>query len=138
MNGYAAVTVEIDGIVITFPEPTPSVNRLHGYHWSRKKRERTKWGWYARSAALQLGMGAPPARARVEIVRHGARLLDPDNLTAGCKWLIDSLVAERFLMGDTEEHLDLARPRQVAGRERKTVVTIRPLTAERHENGDGV
>lgn len=119
-----------NGIVtLTFPEATPSVNALHGRHWGRKHKERKKWGWYATAAALELSnlREAPPLPfgcALVTVERFGPRLLDEDNCLAGCKWLMDGLVANGVFVDDSPKHLRLRPPLQHVGKDRKTVINI--------------
>lgn len=118
------VTLEID-------EPTPSRNRTHGAHWSRNHQMRKRWAWLVRaavSAARSRGVLLPvrPRHAVVRVIRHGARLLDPDNATAGCKWLLDSLVTEGLLIDDKPEHLTLPPVEQHIGKPYRTIVEIAP------------
>jgi hypothetical protein len=115
-------------IVLTIDEPTPSVNLLHGHHWSRKKAMRKRWGWLVRAAILKAGVTARPnhERARLTIERYGARVLDSDNYRAGTKWLQDALVAEGFIADDTPAVIGEPVLRQFAGKERKTIVRIEP------------
>lgn len=122
-SGEPSVTVNGSSLVLTFPEPTPSLNELNWAHWSRKRKERQKWGWYVKAAALKLPRVEAPEVAAVTICRYGARLLDRTNLVGGCKSLEDALVAEGFLVDDSEKHY---RPtyQQCASSERKTVVVI--------------
>lgn len=113
-------------VTLHIPEATPSVNILHGHHWSRKLRERKKWGWLVKAAVLEARFNrpeTPPERVRVRIVRHGARLLDTDNAIAGSKFLIDSLVAEGLARDDSPKHLTLQLEQHVS-RERYTTVVV--------------
>lgn len=141
--GELSVTVNGSSLILTFPEPTPSVNPFHGRHWGMKLRERRKWGWYCQAAALKVREyrdypPLPMSPAVCSITRYGGRHVDEDNCIAGAKFLIDSLVASGFFVDDSPKHLKLPRPRQVIGTERKTVVTISASTREEHENGDGI
>lgn len=128
-------------IELVLPVPTPSANRIWGTHWSKKAKWRKTWAWHVRAERLRLGLfpkpkevgadqttervGKDQARA-VTIERYGPRLLDHDNLVAGCKQLIDALVAEGFLVDDSPAHLS-STYRQHHGPKQKpyrTVVTI--------------
>lgn len=111
-------------ITLTIPEATPSVNRLHGYHWSRKARERKKWAWLVRVA--RQGLLVPlhaPERVSLTIERYGPRLLDHDNYVAGTKFLTDSLIAEGFAVDDSPKHLN-AEYIQHIGKPSRTIVRI--------------
>src|SRR6185437_3683039 len=128
------VRVEGDKITITFPEPTPSLNPLHGAHWSRIVRERRKWRGYAAEAALQLRSHPPCTypvlplkRAVVSLTRYGARALDYDGLVGGAKAAIDSLVRAGFLAGDSPAHIGNPVYHQEVGSDRKTIITLESL-----------
>jgi hypothetical protein len=111
-------------ITLTIPAATPSVNRLHGFHWSLKARERKKWGWLVRIA--RMGLPAPlyaPEHVSLTIERYGPRLLDYDNYVAGTKFLTDQLVAEGFAVDDSPAHMTV-RYVQHVGKPPRTVVRI--------------
>lgn len=116
----------------TIPEPTPSVNRLHGYHWSRKRRERQKWGWLVKQARLAAGIypTAPSSRVRLTIRRYGPRMLDHSNFVAGLKWLEDALVAEGFLVDDSPAHLEPDYA-QHTGKPYRTEITVEEIPCPR-------
>lgn len=82
------------------PGVTLSQNELDGQHWGKKHREKLLWekcvGYIARRGP---GNGL---RAHVRIVRVSKRLLDPLNVPAGCKWLLDALVTFDWLVDDSE------------------------------------
>lgn len=142
-SGELAVTVSGSKVVLSFPEPTTSLNRTHGSHWSVIVRERRKWRAYAKDAALlAISQGWAPQspgkadrRLSVFLVRYGARILDVDNLAASGKATIDGLVRAGFLPDDSPAHCAI-RYAQHIGVPRRTVVTIEPEMS--HENGDGV
>jgi hypothetical protein len=117
-------------IVLTIPEATPSLNRMHGSHWSRRHKLRKRWAWLVKAARLHAQAWDSPkwARARIEIDRYGPRLLDADNCRAGTKPLVDSLVAEGFIADDKPEVIGEPVIRQIVSRtERKTVVRVEAL-----------
>lgn len=126
-------------LTLAFSEPTPSVNRLHGRHWGRKVKMRKRWGWLTRAALSEARRSAflggenrallspdlwPLPHATVRVVRHGARLLDPDNATGGTKWLLDSLVHEGILTDDKPAHLTLLPVEQHIGEPYRTMVIV--------------
>ena len=114
-------------ITILVPVPTPSLNRLYGRHWSAKHRAKRQWGMLilasAQTAAVR-GQNFP--RARVSITRTGPRLLDYDNLVAGCKsTVIDNLVAQGYIAGDDPERLTVEYHQKVSRKgPHQTVITI--------------
>lgn len=82
----------------TLPGVTLSQNQLDGRHWWVKHEQKTYWheavGYIARKCPVE------PSRARVHIVRVSKRLIDPLNVPAGCKWLLDAFVELGWLTGD--------------------------------------
>lgn len=59
-----------------------------------------------------------PSRATVHVVRVSKRLIDPLNVYAGLKWLLDALVTRGWLTGDGYTDLTItADQRKVKGKE---------------------
>lgn len=92
-------------IVLTIDKPTPSMNRMTGFHWSHRRKVREEWGWLVKHALLRASIFVPPnwQKARVTLERHGHNTLDRDNLRAGFKYIMDSLVAEKIIANDTPD-----------------------------------
>ena len=113
-------------IILTIPEPVPSINRVLWGHWSKKAKLRKHWAWLVKSARLHAKAYESPRwpRARLTIERYGGKHVDPDNFHAGAKVLVDSLVAEGFILDDSPAVIGEPTYRQFVGKERKTVVTI--------------
>ncbi len=111
-------------IELVIPEATPSLNRLHGRHWSRYRRHRKRWSALVLAAKLDARIyGAPLLpRARVHITRYGRRILDPDNAIGGCKALIDGLKDHGLLADD--RHIVLTVEQHIG--EPRTIVRIEP------------
>jgi len=111
-------------ITLTIPEATPSANVTLWAHWAVKARLRKKWAWLVRVAKLNAQI-APESLlgASVRIDRYGKRQLDHDNFVAGCKSLVDSLVAEKLIAGDNPDQVTITYL-QHKGSPGHTVVTI--------------
>lgn len=116
-------------IVLEIDEPSPSLNRAHGSHWSRKHKLRKRWGWLVKAALNAAGFWERPKwkRAKVTVERYGARLLDDENLRAGFKPALDALVKEGILLDDNPNVIGSPQFHQIIGKERRTVVRIEPL-----------
>jgi hypothetical protein len=114
-------------ITLEIPERTPSVNLFHGYHWSKKLKEKQRWGWLVKMAIMEwTGKPIPVPEdgiSRVTIERYGPRILDRDNFIAGTKWLMDALVSQRFLVDDSPAHVS-AEYHQFTGKPYRTIVKI--------------
>jgi len=113
-------------IVLEIDEPTPSLNIVWSGHWTKKVALRRKWGWLVRAALLNAQVTARPKyqRAKVTVERYGARLLDDENLRAGAKPLMDSLVKEGILLDDNPNVIGSPQFHQFIGKERKTIIRI--------------
>lgn len=111
-------------ITLNIPEATPSANKTLWAHWAVKARLRKKWAWLVRVARLNAQI-APESLlgASVRIDRYGKRTLDQDNFIAGCKSLVDSLVAEKLIAGDNPDQVTILY-RQHKGNPQHTVITI--------------
>lgn len=91
----------------------PTQNALMRMHWSKRGRMQRNLGWLFLASAR----GLPIERAVVTVRRSGVKLLDPDNLVASCKLILDALQEARVISGDDPAHLVLrVSQRQVAHR----------------------
>lgn len=114
---------------IEIGEPTHSLNDLRNKfkHFQAYKRERDRWHYLVREQ-----VGPPTGNAidkcEITVTRYGHNLLDPDNLSGGCKILLDCLSRNGVITDDrakvikkfiTEQEIDRSNPR--------TVVEIVPI-----------
>lgn len=113
-------------IALIIDEPTPSLNRMLGEHWAKKRKQRMRWAWLTKAAVRRAQIWSPPKwpRARVRIERYGARILDADNFRAGTKFLMDSLVIEGIILDDKPEVVGEPELKQFVSKERKTLVYV--------------
>lgn len=107
-----------------------SPNRTRGQHWARAKRQRDNIGrqvmWQLRAKPRANG------QRRMHVVRYYSgreKEWDPDNLAAACKPLIDALVAEGMLTGDTAKDLAIDTPTQVRAKESGIAVHLYDIEA---------
>jgi len=109
---------------------TPSLNKIKG-RWSRinwNKRYRRQLNGYERYA-LKI-----PQKMVVNIIRHGSRALDKDNLAGGCKSLIDAIRRAGLIVDDSPKWVDLCFSQIATPRELEhTEVIIKPAEAEREQ-----
>ena len=80
------MTEMFQNVVLMMDEATPSVNKLHGYHWTRKHRMRARWAWLVKAAILNARLQRPkvaPERVRLTIERWGARALSGTECVVG-------------------------------------------------------
>lgn len=114
----------------SLPAVTLSQNKLDGKHWTVKHEQRQYW-----HQLVVLVCGKPDrdqlpsikaSKASVHILRVGKRLIDPLNVPAGCKWLLDALVNQGWLRGDSYEDVVIQTDQRKCepGEEPHTVVTI--------------
>jgi hypothetical protein len=97
-------------VVLHIPEVAPSPNKWKGRHWRTYHTLRQLWDVLVVEAIVDLDADYPPVplKAHVTIHRTGPRLLDPDNLVASCKPILDALRANGLIHDDDPEHLTLA------------------------------
>jgi|TARA_Y100000310_G_scaffold84459_1_gene81315 hypothetical protein len=79
----------MEDLHLCIDEVTPSQNPWERMHWTKRSEARDFWFWLVREAA-----GTRPAersKKRVRIVRIAKRLIDDQNVPAGCKYLVDAL-----------------------------------------------
>ena len=107
-------------VVLIIPEPTPSINRLLGQHWTRRKGERDRWSWLVRAARLNAGVTPQHwPKAYLGVTRYGARVLDVDNCISGAKFLLDALRADGFFEDDSPDKLEAVYAQRVVGRDKR-------------------
>jgi hypothetical protein len=117
---------------LSIPYLVPSRNKLDAMHWAPRAANAKLVRRLLGSAALSTGgiPGSGPGRPmRVTILSLRARMLDADNLSGGCKSLLDALVHLRFLDGDRPQHVQVEYRQEKAPPElRGTTITIEPET----------
>ena len=102
---------------IILPFATPSLNEIQGQHWAFAKRQKEAIAWSLRSALnRQAQIPVATGKRRVSIERTGRGRMDRDNLIGGFKWLIDAIKAERHIVDDDDDHLELIALPQVVSR----------------------
>lgn len=98
----------------TISIPTPSLNET--IRWNRWERAQAARDWFFLvRGAMNAKEPIPLAKGkrRLRITRHGARLLDRDNLYGGAKQLIDELKNQGLIVDDRAELLDLVVEQEV-------------------------
>lgn len=110
----------------SIPGATPSLNTIQGRHWAINMREKEALQWIVASALNKVPR-VPEATGprRLTIIRHGKGRLDKDNLTGGCKFLIDEIKRRRLILDDAPDVCEL-RVEQVVDRKSPpyTVVSL--------------
>lgn len=101
-----------------------------GSRW-RYAKQRDDWGWLVKRARRIEGIAAadPLVKRRITITRVYAgrcRLIDRDNVTAGCKALVDAMVLEGIARDDDAKHLEL-HVLQEQGEKNETHVLVEEL-----------
>ena len=94
-------------MILEIPRIPESPNEVRRFHWRYRYRHDSLWReiWYAVRAAGPLP--EPYTKARVQIERRSRGRLDPDNLVACMKPVIDALRHANVLADDTEDHIRL-------------------------------
>ena len=105
-------------------------NRLLWAHWRAKHKEKQRWA----EAVLELPWGPfvpnlfwqdspwPRKKVRMLIVVYRKQVQDPDNATASCKFLVDSLVTRGWAVDDTREWLDCRVEEEIDRRNTRTEI----------------
>ena len=96
-------------IVLEVPAAPPGLNRMLRMHWRARQTLSRKWRksiWVARCQVIQ-GRPTPIEKAKVSIERISPNLLDPDNLYASVKVVLDALRCNELIVNDDPDHLVL-------------------------------
>ena len=110
-------------IQFTIDGVTVSQNKLDGAHWSVKHAQRTLWH---QAVAYTIGRARKPcdSKAAVSVVRVSKRLIDPLNVYAGLKWIVDALVELGSLRGDTYEDMTIRVDQRKCAKDEKPHMSI--------------
>jgi Holliday junction resolvase RusA-like endonuclease len=117
-------------IILTIPKASPSLNTINGQHWNHYRQQKRAWLDLIWVAKLDAGIYGMPMfeRAKVSIERFGTRSLDVDNLTGGCKMLIDSLRQLGLIVDDSPAHIALTVTQRISKTPR-TVIHVEQIAA---------
>jgi hypothetical protein len=109
-------------IRFTIPRRLLSANQLLRMHWAKRRKEQRTWDVEVLAALLALpgGVGTTRpirvvdeegkllrVRRDVKITRHGARLMDYDNLHGSVKMLVDALKHHGLIVDDSPQWCSL-------------------------------
>lgn len=110
-------------ITLTVPAAPPGMNALMRMHWRQRVKTLTLWKRLIWSARCQIS-GSPPVpfkKANVTVERRSPGQLDPDNLYASMKVVLDSLKDQKFIEDDSPNHINLIVT-QVRGKAQTTIL----------------
>lgn len=137
----------VSSLIITLPLPPNMANARYQGHWRSKKRRRLQYLDFADATAAILHTARRPKPigceqwridapqitdpARLSFVLYVGNRMDDDNALARCKWPIDWLVANGYLVDDKPAHCRMTIPEQIITRkktEQRVVIIIAPLS----------
>ena len=78
--------------------------------------------------ATQAGEGGDATRYQVSVVSYRRKLLDPDNLTGGCKYFIDGLRYAGLIPDDAPDKITLTVSQEKVKADERTEITITKVT----------
>ena len=113
-------------IVIEVPEIPRGPNGPDGLlrlKWRGRRKYFKNWVLWIRAGVSFFPEVAAVVRCRVRIHQVRRQKLDPDNLSASCKPILDALQKLNFIHDDSEKWIDLDVTQEI-GREKQTVITI--------------
>lgn len=117
-------------ITLSVPKASPSMNTFNGRHWRHYREQKKLWEKYVWVAKADAGVFGMPMleRAKVRFERYGVKLLDEDNLTGGCKMILDSLKALGLIEDDSPGHVTLTVVQKQTTKDKiRTVIHIEEL-----------
>ena len=98
-------------------------NVLMRKHWAVRNREKQMWAVLVRNQMRlrKVRLAKDKEKFTLMIISYRKRLLDKDNLYAGCKHLIDAMCDEKLIYDDDPKHLNL-KVEQYKSKEDHTMV----------------
>lgn len=109
-------------IIHDIPRSPNGPRGLLRMHWAARKRYNELWRAHVRSQ-IQSTQQPPEGKQHVFISQMRKRQLDPDNLVASCKPILDALVHWGLIADDDGKHIELSCM-QVTGREPMTIIQV--------------
>ena len=101
-----------------------SLNKLLRMCWAARNDYNNRWKMLVR-AAIPAPQEPPAGKQSVYIAQTRRRLLDPDNLYAACKPILDALKTWGLIADDSPAHISLTVFQRV-GKEKQTQIDIEP------------
>ena len=95
-------------------------------HWTSRRKYNQSWAWLIRQQLSAPPAPTEPFKARVAIHQVRRRLLDPDNLYASVKPILDSLIAWNLIWNDAPAYLDLEVGQEIGKPIRTQITVFRP------------
>jgi hypothetical protein len=117
-------------VTFTLPAVTKSQNQIDILHWTKRHEERNYWHKlvqaYCGKPEKDLVPTIQATKASVSMLRVSKRLIDPLNVYSGLKWLLDALVIQGWIRGDTYADVIVTADQRKCekGEEPHMVVTI--------------
>lgn len=87
-------------------KPMMTPNQFIHLHWAAKDREKQWWVTQVMEAKQIHGITDAAVKRKVIITRFG-RKMDPDNLVASCKCLLDALTINGIIRDDSPDWIEL-------------------------------
>jgi Holliday junction resolvase RusA-like endonuclease len=115
-------------VIQDIPKSPNGPKGLLRMHWASRSRYNKLWQTYIR-AEMNNSHKPCKQKMRVSISQMRKRLLDPDNLHASVKPILDALVHWKLIKDDSAAWIELDC-RQVVGKEKITVIEIEPEQME--------
>ncbi len=113
-------------ISLTIPEVPRGPNGHAGLlrmHWRVRNQYRDRWYWLIRAALPVMVLEPQTERCKVRIHQVRKRRLDPDNLVASVKYVLDSLIRWGVIKDDSPGWIELTVT-QEAGRPCRTLIEV--------------
>lgn len=79
-------------------------------HWRSVQREKDRWRMLVGCQVFDRKPERPLERAALKLERHSSVECDPDAIAASFKYVIDALVGNGVLVGDSSSHVKLDPP----------------------------
>lgn len=115
-------------MTLTLPLP-PNIANMRA-HWARKNTQKRQY--WDRCTLWRINENQPrpdcdpPQTADVTVTLYLHQLMDDDNAAARCKWLLDWLVGDGYLLDDKRPYCRLTVCQQVDRKRQRACVEITP------------
>ena len=108
-------TIEIDHRVY-------SRNKIDRLHWSQKRKLKHQYQLLIRNQMKLCGIKAAEDKYKITINCYVTRMMDIDNVWGGLKQFIDALSAEKYIVDDNNDWLEIKQIKQIKSKKAKILV----------------
>ena len=108
--------------ILVLPLKIKSLNEILKQHWATRRKSKQEYALFIRNQMRLKNI--PKAKCKkyyIKILSYRKKLLDYDNLVAGCKGLLDAMIDENLIHDDSPDYVNVIY-KQYKSKEYNTII----------------